>query len=56
MHPRRSSEPLLKLLRSAISNSKQKEMKTDKLLLKKSESIKGLFLKDLCHELKEERQ
>lgn len=34
MHPRRSSEPLLKLLRSAISNSKQKEMKTDKLFIK----------------------
>lgn len=34
MHPRRSSEPLLKLLRSAISNSKQKEMKIDKLFIK----------------------
>lgn len=34
MHPRRASEPLLKLLRSAISNSKQKEMKTDKLFIK----------------------
>ena len=34
MQPRRSSEPLLKLLRSAISNSKQKEMKKDKLFIK----------------------
>lgn len=34
IHPRRPSESLLKLLRSAVSNSKQKEMKLDKLFIK----------------------
>lgn len=45
MHPRRSSEPLLKLLRSAVSNSKQKEMKTDKLFIKEIRVNQGPVFK-----------
>src|SRR3989344_1400172 len=45
MQPRRSSEPLLKLLRSAISNSKQKEMKKDKLFIKEIRVNQGPVFK-----------
>ncbi|KKQ23330.1 50S ribosomal protein L22 [Candidatus Wolfebacteria bacterium RIFCSPLOWO2_01_FULL_38_11] len=43
--PKKAGEPLLKLLRSAISNSKQKELKTENLFIKEIRVDQGPMLK-----------
>ena len=45
MSPRKAAEPLLKLLRSAIANSKQKNLKLENLFIKESRVDQGPMLK-----------
>ncbi len=45
MSPRKASEPLLKLLRSAIANGKQKNLKLENLFIKESRVDNGPMLK-----------
>lgn len=45
LNPRKAKEPVLKLLRSAISNSKQKDMKIENLFVKEARVDNGPVLK-----------
>lgn len=45
INPKRAGEPILKLLRSAISNSKQKEMNPENLFIKEIRVDQGPMLK-----------
>ncbi len=45
LNPKRASEPVLQLLRSAVSNAKNKQLNTDKLIIKEIRVDKGPMLK-----------